>query len=490
MSDEENKGSSYSQHGNHGIGHMEGGKISGNATVAGKIVNNIKKPINIAIATLTAIVGAVGIIFTGEYRFKSDNISIDGGINAPTTFGDNSPLTIYEGDPPEVRQRKLEQAKKLIADEVYANITRIDSRLGFVKSILSENEHGKTLEEYNKLLPPALKEYSDANYRVKKFNQDISSLRNVFNNYPVSEISKSLTQVFIDTNTDPRPIRLFSNSLRGVKNASEWLLETLSNAVQPTSTGSKIIAYHDQEINHAIERLNNNSEQSYVFGLMLLDNLGISLSEVQKSLSNLKHLEPPHPIGKHEINRVVFQEPKRLEEEEKALIKEYEKLIKDEGSKLGESIKDLTIKPSDTQNQVVAKAISLRLLGYQSKSVDAFSRYGEMFAKEDPTAMQYSQIAQQFTIQLKNLGVEGGVYLYEVPQHKAENKAGLKVGDIIIQYDEQKIAKVKDMKKALQDASTDNPVRLTYLRMSDAGEFQRQTVTINSDTLVVGMMPI
>lgn len=454
------------------------------------VVNIFKKPINIAIAALIAIFGIVGIIFAGKPNVESGDIIIDGDVKGENIIGHNNKITINKEDSPEVRQRKLERTKELIADEVYANITRIDSRLGFVKSILIENEHGKAFKEHHKLLPPALKDYSDANYRVKKFNQDISSLRNVFNNYPVSEISKPLTQVLIDTNTDPKGVRLFSNSLRGVKNASEWLLETLSNAVQPTSTGSKIIAYHDKEINHAIERLNNNSEQSYVFGLMLLENLGISLSEVQKSLSNLKHLEPPHPIGKDEINRVVYQEPQRLEEEEKALVKEYEKLIKDEGSKLGESIKDLTIKPSDTQNQVVAKAISLRLLGYQSKSVDAFSRYGEMFAKEDPTAMQYSQIAQQFTIQLKNLGVEGGVYLYEVPQNKAENKAGLKVGDIIIQYDEQKIAKVKDMKKALQDAPTDDNIQLTYLRMSDTGEFERQTVTVGSAPLVIGMMPI
>lgn len=57
------KGNYHEQQGNIGIGQMSGGEISGNATVAGKIVNNIKKPINIVVATLTAIVGTVGIIF-------------------------------------------------------------------------------------------------------------------------------------------------------------------------------------------------------------------------------------------------------------------------------------------------------------------------------------------------------------------------------------------------------------------------------------------
>lgn len=483
------------QQGNFGIGHMSGGEIKDNAKVIGKvdtqnnIVNIIKKPISIAIATLTTIVGAVGIIFAGEYRFKSDNISIDGGINAPATFGKGSPLTIYQGDPPEVRQRKTERAKELIADEVYANILNIDSRLGFVRSMLVENEHGKTLKENNKLLPPALQDYSESKYRGQKFNLDISSLRSIYNDYPVSEISKSLAQVLIDTKTNPKQVRLFSDSLIGVRNASEWLETTLSNAANVTPTDSKTIAYHNKQINHAIERLNNNYEQSYVSGLMLLDILGTSSSEVQKNLSNLKHLEAPYPIGKDDINRVL-QESKRLGEEERDLLQGQTRLIEDEKNKLSESREDLTIQSSDTWNQVAAKAIALRQLGYQSESVDAFSRYGEMFAQKDLTALQYSQTAQQFTIQLEELGVNGGVYLYEVPQNKAENKAGLKIGDIIIQYGEEKIVKVKDMKRVLQNTPTGSHNELTYLRMNNAGEFQRQTVTVNSAPLVVGMMPI
>lgn len=95
-------GKSYSQTGNNGIGHMSGGVIKDHATVIGNVEtqNNVKnifqKPINIAIAITIAIVGVVGIIFAGEHSFVSKNIKINGDIDAPTTFGNNSPITIYE----------------------------------------------------------------------------------------------------------------------------------------------------------------------------------------------------------------------------------------------------------------------------------------------------------------------------------------------------------------------------------------------------------
>ena len=414
--EQENNDRVYLQSGNHGIGSMSDGVIKDNAQIIGKvdtqnnIVKIIKKPIAISIATLTTIVGTVGIIFAGEHRLKSDNISIGGDIKAPTTFGSHSPITIYEGDSPEVRQRKLKRVQELIAEEVYTNISNIDSRLDSVRSILIENEYGKALEQNNKLLPPSLQDYSKSKYRREKFDLDISSLRKMYDLAPVSQISKTYTQVLRDTNTNPKQVQPLNDSLTGVKNASQWLETVLSKAAKATPTDLKLVARHNDRINHAIARLNNNSEQSYVFGLILLDSLEIPLSEVQKNLSNLKYLEAPHSIQKAEIDR-IFQEAKGLEKAEKDILKGQKAQFSIEKDRLAKSKKELAIKPSDTWNRVVAKAIALRRLGYISESRDAFSRYGEMFAKEDPTALQYSRTAQQFTIQLKKLDIDGGVYI-------------------------------------------------------------------------------
>ena len=48
----------------------------------------------------------------------------------------------------------------------------------------------------------------------------------------------------------------------------------------------------------------------------------------------------------------------------------------------------LKTEPTDSWNEVVVKAISLRQLGRITEAVAAFSRYGEMFSKTDPTASQ------------------------------------------------------------------------------------------------------
>lgn len=95
-----------------------------------------------------------------------------------------------------------------------------------------------------------------------------------------------------------------------------------------------------------------------------------------------------------------------------------------------ETITDqLTIQPTDTQEDVVKKARSLRELGRLDEAVAAFARYGEMFSA-DPTSAQYAQVAQAFTRQIGELGVGGGVYIYGIAEGSVAQAAGLEVGDM------------------------------------------------------------
>ena len=484
------KGNYYAQHGNHGIGHMEGGKISGNATVAGKIVNNIKKPINIAIATLTAIVGTVGIIFSGEKNI----INNKGGIIERGATVANK-LTIYEGDPPEVRQRKLEQAKKLIAKEVFTNINNMDARLSYVASVLADDDDDfdERLRDIRNQVAPSLSQIFDSSHRQLIRQQEISSLRDAFASSSLSEVGEPLIQVLIDGNADPEKVRAFYNSLTEVKDVSESLFDELSAAAKQTSAEPKNIAYHEKRVELAVERLINISEIAHLSGLIVLDSLKIPLPNVQERLSDLQHLEPNRLISIDEATRLLVKE---IEEKQRLLVQrativEEAKTLRD--SALDEYLKlneKLTIQPSDPWNIVVAKAISLRKLGRTSEAVAAFSRYSDMFAEQEPTAKQYSRTAQQFTIQLNNLRVEGGVYLYEVIKGGVADKAGLKVGDIIIGYSDKNITDMNEITKVLQKTPTDNHVRLTYLRMSNTGTFERQTITVKTGSLGVAMMPI
>ena len=319
MSDEDNKANSYSQHDNHGIGNMSGGKISGNATVAGKIVNNtIKKPIRIAIAFLTAIVGVVGIIFAGEKNV----INNQGGIIERGATVANK-LTIYEGDSPEVRQRKLEQAKKLIAEEVFTNINNMDARLSYLADVLEDENFDKRLQEVRDKVAPSLSEIFDSGYRQLTHQQEISSLRGAFSSRSLYEIREPLIQVLIDSNADPGKVRAFDNNLTEVQDASESLFQELSTAAQETSTNPKIIAHQEKSVKLAIETLINRSQTAHIYGLSVLDSLEIPLPKAKERLSYLQHLKPNHLVSPDQANQLLakqIQEIQRLITERVAIV--------------------------------------------------------------------------------------------------------------------------------------------------------------------------
>jgi len=323
--------------------------------------------------------------------------------------------------------------------------------------------------------------------------QEISSLRGAFASRPLYEVREPLMQVLIEGNADAERVRAFYSSLAEVQDVSESLLQELSTAAAQTSTDLKVIAHYKKRIKLAVKRLLNRSEIAYLSGLMVLDGLKIMLPSGQERLSSLQHLEPRQLISRGEVTQLLgtqLKDAERLVAERTAIVEEAKDLRDTALDKYAKLNEKLVIQTSDPWNVVAGKAVSLRQLGRTTEAVAAFSRYADMFSEKDLTAKQYSRTAQQFTIQLDTLDISGGVYLYEVVQGGVADRSGLKVGDIIIGYGDRTSANMNDITIALRDSSRGNSVRLTYLRMSDAGVFQRQTVTINSGSLGVGMMPI
>ncbi len=97
-------------------------KIGNITQIRDHVVKIIKKPVSIAVGVLMASVGTVGIIFANKHQ----SVIINGNVHDSNVANE---LTIYQGDPPEVRQKKLEQAKSLIVEEVFTNISNMDARL-------------------------------------------------------------------------------------------------------------------------------------------------------------------------------------------------------------------------------------------------------------------------------------------------------------------------------------------------------------------------
>lgn len=466
----------------------EGDVVTGSNTQVRKdVAKNNKMLIGIFVGAFTAVAAVVGIMVGN----KNQSVVIHGDVHDSNVANE---LTIYQGDPPEVRQQKVDQAKRLIAEEVLTNIANMDARLGYAETILREDsDFDERLGDVRDRVAPIATDIFESSYDTLIMKQQVSSLRNAFSSRPLYEVREPLVHTLIEGNADAERVKAFYNGLSEVRDVAESLLQELSTASTQTSAEQKTRDHFKKRVDLAARRMVNRSKTAYFYGLMVLKGLEIPLPNVEDRLVSLQHLEPRQLVDEGEAARLLQANVKEAEDrvnERAILLKEADGLrdkALNEYAKINEKLK---IQDSDSWNVVVGKAISLRQLGRTTESVAAFSRYADMFGGKDQTAKQYSRTAAQFTLQLHSLGLLGGVYLYEIVEAGIAEKAGLKPGDIIIEYAGRTIANMNDITEALRDKTAGDPIRLTYVRMSEAGAFQRQTVMVPSGPLGAGMMPI
>lgn len=153
-----------------------------------------------------------------------------------------------------------------------------------------------------------------------------------------------------------------------------------------------------------------------------------------------------------------------------------------------EVTKLLAIQPTDSWNVVVGKAISSRQLGRIDEAIASFARYGEMFKATDPTAKQYSRVAQAFIQQMRSLNVKGGVYIYQLVVGSAAAQKGLAVGDIIVSLNGQPISTMTEFVAVRDRATKNKPLEIDYLRL-EGKQFRRYSATVNNQ-MGAALMPI
>jgi len=344
-------------------------------------------------------------------------------------------------------EKKINKARQLVDSEVLANILNIDNRLEYVKEALEPDDFAKELNKVREKVAPSIKKQFATGYNQLIAEQQITSLRQAMNSSPLRiEFGQSLIQNLKESGIDPVKVNKFYDQLAEVQRATESLFDTLSYVASTSVQDDKKQSdYNNRRINLAFNILKNRSVIAYVQGLQILKDLK----------DNYKYI-PDNAINKLKLLKNL--EPK-LEQ-----YKEINELLK--------------IKSTDSWSEVVGKAISLRQLGRITEAVAAFSRYGEMFSKTDPTAYHYSTIAQKFTIQLGMLSLEGGIYIYHIDKGSKARQAGLKVGDILVSYWEKDISNMNDFVSALKNAPRSDSIEITYLRMDKNGRFYKKVTTI------------
>lgn len=361
--------------------------------------------------------------------------------------------------------QQLRRAQLAIGADVLENMTSLDFRIGFVESALAD-------------LP---NQNAAATTYALFLKQQRASLQQALNSRPIAGgPNESLLQVLVDSRADPTVVRSFYTNLVQTQNDADTLLGELDSL--GLASGDALRQERLRHLDLARRSLRADSQIAYLWGLWALRTIDAPIDNVQAGLSAVKNLAPKQLVTQDEIAAALQRETdtlKQLQQERVALA----------GAAAAGLVDATAIKPDDTWDKVVGKAIALRKRGDIEQSVAAFRRYGEMFAAADPTAAQYSQVAQAFTRQAAKLGLESAVYVYDIEQGSAGQRAGLQVGDIVVEIAGQPTSNASTFEQAVSSVSQ-FPFDVSIRRLLPDGTFAEQMVSIPALPMGISIMPI
>jgi hypothetical protein len=407
----------------------------------------------------------------------------------------NSPfrdLVVQPGDTAEQRREKLVRAQRLLAAEVAANLRGLDEHLQLVAAALEPDGFEQDLARVRDRIAPSLSDQHGEGYRRLIAVERAASLRHELNSARLrSDIPGPLLQVLLDAGSSGVPIQLFHSQLAEVERTRDSLLATMQDV---TRNGPENGAYAQDRLRFHRDLLFNRIWTAHFAGLRVLGTLeSMAQAEAESALKALRRLEPRKPLDDAAYTtrlRPLIEEAERLIARRQDLVAQAERRRDDTLAEYVRLDEQLRVGPADSWSTVVGKARSLRDLGRIGEAAGTFARYGEMFGPSDPTAGRYARTAQQFTLQIGALGVQGGIYLFEVAEGGAASKAGLRVGDILVAYGGRPVPGMVEIGDALHGAAPADSVRVDYLRLSADGRFLRDTATVPGGPLGVGMMPV
>ena len=424
-------------------------------------------------------------------RWSRHNVGVTAGIIGLLVLLTAAGIGLY------LRFKAPDPAKVNAAiSEILTNTINLDARLGYVKQALSPDYFEQKLQKVRKQVAPALTDQMNPGYRALLAETQVASLRQAINSSPLRlELSDTSQIAIMKLGADPEHIRAYRQSLADVQWATESLFNRLAARAKSTDPDAKAwqTLNHQRTLN-AIQRLDNYSRFAHLCGLRLLRSLtGMTPNHIDETLQKLAFLEPRKMLSGQVLNKQLSETTKQLA----LLLQERNRLLeatRKSRDKMFEELeainRELEIQSTDSPGMVIGKAISLRQLGRPDEAMTVFARYGELFAERDSVAQQYARIAQQFTLQLNKLDIQGGIFLHEITPGSAADQAGLAVGDIIVEYGGRSLIYPSDFSKALTELPQGEPTRLEFLRMDSQSRFSRHSTQVICCPLGVGYRSI
>lgn len=435
----------------------------------------------------------------GPYSVEGDVWIDQTRIENQTTIGTQvniETLTITSADSAAERERKRLEAQRLLAQDVADVLRALRDREGFIAAALDDDAFDDDafddrMRAARERLAPARSESDDADYQRLIEAQRFPGLRHALNSRPLSSgFPTTLTATVFDAGGDPRTLSTFLAAIREVDHVTEALLDLLQRFDRRAPASDAEGAYRADHLAFQVALIRNRTEMAVLSASRLLGALDEEgIADVLEGLP----ADTARPSSAEAYARAL--EP--LVAEAETLLDRRQDLVdrstalRDEALDQYEALEDqLRIDEADGWSVVVGKARALRELGRIGEAAGAFARYGDMFAEVDPGARDYARTAQQFTQQIGQLGLEGGVYVFEVIEDGAAAAAGLSVGDIITSYAGKKTPGVVELSQHLHDAPAGQVVTIEYLRLRASGAFERRIARVPTGPLGAGLMPV
>jgi tetratricopeptide (TPR) repeat protein len=279
-----------------------------------------------------------------------------------------------------------------------------------------------------------------------------------------------------------------------VEDSTESLLKLLHESLSDRDFQNPIyLEQYQNKITLAACKIENLSAIAYLTGLSILQQLNVKPTELELTFENLQYLEPREITSQTEIDLLINEKIKieiELLSARGNLAMQAQTLLDRKFQEYADLNKLLEIHPTDTQAEVVGKAVSLRQFGRIEEAIEAYSKYGRMFPDAEPPTRQYVATAQAFTRQIAELDVIGGIYIYQVFAGQLVQQAGIIVGDIITHCDRKPITNPNEMAAALTAIADDAKPILTYIRLQPEGYFTRATIAIEGKPLGIQFVGI
>jgi hypothetical protein len=210
-------------------------------------------------------------------------------------------------------------------------------------------------------------------------------------------------------------------------------------------------------------------------------------------LEMLHNLEPKALISEEEtlsIMQAFVGRRSALLEEKVHLVEARRQLYEKTLQEIEALAHETDIKPADPWYVVAGKARSLRQFGRIAEAMAAYARYADLFSASDPTAKQFSHTACQFTTQIEELGMTGGLYIFEIKPGSIAEQADIHIGDILTSYAGQATPEQEDLMNAIKAVPRGDPVRAEFLRLGEQGQFGRIATRLPAGPIGAGLMPI